>query len=269
MKIVGAIFLNSYLLFLLGLALHLSHLASLSAKPSPLAAPITYPPPPEFAEISPTQARKAAFFSYFSGIIDDENNKILAQRRRLLATRAKLIQSDALGADETEMIETLSTSYGVSVVEDKNRQLDELLIRVDAVPRSLALAQAANESAWGTSRFAIDGHNYFGQWCFTRGCGLVPHNRRADAVHEVRLFSSPADSVKAYLHNINTHRAYAELRTIRAQASAAKIHPSGSLLANGLLNYSERGAEYVREIKAMIAVNGLETTEEGQQLGTR
>ena len=133
--------------------------------------------------------------------------------------------------------------------------IQELLLRVDEIPTSLVLAQAANESAWGTSRFAQDGHNYFGQWCFKQGCGITPSNRAPGATHEVKRFNTPMDSVHAYFININTHRAYKTLREIRASAEKPV---SGVLLADGLLNYSERKQAYIDELKSMIISNNLE-----------
>ena len=120
-----------------------------------------------------------------------------------------------------------------------------------------ALAQAANESAWGTSRFATKGNNLFGQWCFSKGCGLVPRGRVEGASHEVAKFSSPFRSVRAYIQNLNRHPTYQELRDIRQEDRRGKDPLSGVDMAAGLLGYSERGQEYVDEIRAMIHYNNL------------
>ncbi|SMF60987.1 Uncharacterized FlgJ-related protein [Alteromonadaceae bacterium Bs31] len=122
----------------------------------------------------------------------------------------------------------------------------------------MALAQAANESSWGRSRFAIEGHNYFGQWCFKSACGFVPKHRPSEAKHEVRRFSSTRQSVAAYLFNINSHEAYKNLRQLRADLRSSKQPLSGIALAQGLGKYSERGDEYITELREMIRVNGLE-----------
>jgi len=123
---------------------------------------------------------------------------------------------------------------------------------------SLALAQAANESAWGTSRFAREGNNYFGQWCFEPGCGLVPENRASGKTHEVARFSSPAESVKAYIENLNSNSAYEALRSQRAKQGESSSPIGGMALSNGLLNYSERGQDYVHDIQGLIQNNQLE-----------
>jgi Bax protein len=129
------------------------------------------------------------------------------------------------------------------------------LARVDTVPLSLVLAQAANESSWGQSRFAQEGNNLFGEWCFREGCGIVPEQRSAGKSHEVAAFDSVNASVRSYLHNLNTGRAYAALRKLRQQARAAGEAPKAMVLASGLARYSERGLAYVHEIKAMIRSN--------------
>ena len=134
-------------------------------------------------------------------------------------------------------------------------QIDQLLARIDVVPSSLILVQAANESAWGTSRFARIGLNFFGIWCYKKGCGMVPNGRNDDATHEVQSFKSVDDAVQRYLHNINTNNAYIVFRTIRSQLREQDQPLSPEILATGLLPYSERGAEYVLEITKMIRHN--------------
>ena len=135
--------------------------------------------------------------------------------------------------------------------------IDELLVRVDIIPVSLALAQAANESAWGTSRFAREGNNIFGQWCFDEGCGLVPGQRADDASHEVRSFSSVEASVRAYFRNLNTNPTYEYLRELRAQMRMKGKPLDSRALAQGLLRYSERGHVYISELYDIIRVNDL------------
>jgi Bax protein len=128
----------------------------------------------------------------------------------------------------------------------------QLLSRVDVLPISMILAQAINESAWGRSRFARLGHNYFGQWCFQAGCGIVPRHRPAGATYEVKRFRSPEASVASYLYNINTNRAYQHLRQIRAR-QRAQGQPLNSLqLIEGLKHYSQLGDRYTRILGDVI-----------------
>ena len=127
---------------------------------------------------------------------------------------------------------------------------------------SLVLAQAANESGWGTSRFAGEGNALFGQWSFG-GSGMLPEAQRESlGDYRVAAFESPLLSVIAYMRNLNTHRSYARLRALRAAARVAGDTPRGMELAAGLDRYSERGQEYVDEIRSMIEYNGLEDTDD-------
>lgn len=201
---------------------------------------------PDFKEITSISERKQAFFEFFRPLIEAENAKILALR-------------DALQHHPKQaLVAKLASQYNVMLDNPRSEDdIKNLLAHVDIVPASLALAQAAMESAWGTSRFATEGNNYFGQWCYTKGCGLVPTQRNAGATHEVQAFVSPANSVAAYMRNINRHNSYRTLRTLRAKARTSQQPIYGCTLANGLGNYSERGQAYVDEIKQMIRINGL------------
>jgi len=119
----------------------------------------------------------------------------------------------------------------------------------------LVLVQAANESAWGTSRFARIGLNFFGIWCYKKGCGMVPKGRDKGLKHEVAAFDSVEQAVSHYLLNINTNAAYVVFRTIRAQLHQQNQPLSAQILATGLLPYSQRGTDYVLEISDMIRHN--------------
>ena len=119
---------------------------------------------------------------------------------------------------EMRFLSTLSEKYELDTDDLLDPDFLALLLRrVDKIPASLALAQAANESAWGASRFAQDGKNFFGQWCYKDGCGIVPRRRVEGATYEVRSFESVMDSVESYIHNLNTFPNYQMLRRIRQQ----------------------------------------------------
>jgi len=157
----------------------------------------------------------------------------------------------------------LAKKYKVKEIDGTKQTLlsaeskDKLLKRIDAVPVSLILAQSANESAWGTSRFARQANNFFGIWCFSKGCGITPLQRDEGLVHEVAKFDTVQDGVNYYIRMINTHSAYRTLRQIRATQREKGEVLSGTKLADGLIKYSERGEAYVQEIKAMIRTNKL------------
>lgn len=217
-----------------------------------------YGAPPDFAALTQVNEKKDAFFGYFAPIIHDENERVLQQRETILAIAERFKQNGKISKKDSKTLEKYSKIYRVDETEDREKQIEQLLNKVYLVPASLGLAQAANESAWGTSRFATLGNNYFGQWCFTKNCGMVPNARNTGASHEVRVFKSPAASVRAYILNINSHPAYEKLRHIRADLVSKGEFPSGIKLAEGLEKYSERGDHYIEELRAMIRVNDLQ-----------
>lgn len=209
---------------------------------------------PAFEEIGSTERRKRLFFAYLYWHVHHANNESQADRRRILRLRKQHV----LESHEIHWLDKLAARYELGQWDwSQAESWRRLLKRVDVVPPALALAQAANESGWGRSRFAREGHNYFGQWCFSPGCGIVPEARAQAASHEVARFASPANSVRAYLHNINTHFAYRQLRELRAQIRDRKGLLTGERLAAGLEGYSARGMAYVHEIKSMIKQNRL------------
>ena len=217
---------------------------------------LLWPSAPNFSKFAAGDERKQAFLDYFAPLIKATNAEILKDRETAIALRER---STGLGFFDRRSMHRLAEDYAMQEFDEANAQhWTELLKRVNTIPPSLALAQAANESAWGTSRFAREGNNYFGQWCFQPGCGLVPKSRTVGKTHEVAKFSSPAESVEAYIDNLNRNSAYENLRSLRAQRAEKSDSYSGIELANGLLNYSERGQEYVVEIQNMIRTNQLE-----------
>jgi Bax protein len=210
---------------------------------------------PDFREAPAGRERKAAFFGYFLPIIEEQNREILNTRQKLTDWYLNRDEISSLHADEINTIATRYRIHDFDIENDKSWQ--KLLRRVDVVPPSLALAQAANESAWGTSRFARQANNFYGQWCFKKGCGLVPKKRDAGKTHEVAAFDSPQESVKMYIRNLNSNSAYEPLRDARSQLRQLNQPVTGHALAAGLNRYSERGLEYVIELRSMIEYNKL------------
>lgn len=207
--------------------------------------------PPEFAQAPAGSERKEMFFDYFAPIVNEVNDDI-AQDRAVVVAQC---QADPASTDE---LSNLAEKYRIKEDDLQQRTLCEVLLnRVDEVPASLALAQGANESAWGTARFAQQGNNFFGQWCFKKGCGIVPKGRGEGQIHEVASFRSPADSVRSYMMNLNTHDAYKPLRKIRRTLRNKDKDITGIALSHGLNKYSERGEEYGEELRDMIRYNKL------------
>src|SRR5690554_3350764 len=209
---------------------------------------------PDFSNYQDTIEKKAAFFSFLYPRIELANNRILLEREYLQSLSGK----DELADDELEWLERQADRLRVEAKNGSPKQFEQLTEKLDVIPPSLIMAQAANESAWGTSRFATEGNNLFGQWCFTQGCGLVPMSRVDGASHEVAKFESPYQSVRSYIQNLNRHPTYQPLRDIRLQDRQAEKPLSGWHLAEGLLGYSERGEDYIKEIRSMIRYNNLE-----------
>jgi len=214
---------------------------------------------PDLRNEKDVKTKKRKFFNALRPMVIEENKRIEQQRNSLL----QLQQIKSRSAAEEKQIDALLDRYRLERGKDGIVPWTGLLKRVDTVPMELVLSQAANESAWGTSRFAREANNLFGQWCFTKGCGLVPSRRNPGTTHEVAAFKSPQLSVRSYLNNLNTGRVYADLRTIRAKKRAAGQTATAYDLAGGLTKYSERGQEYVKEIRAMIKYNGKYMRGEG------
>jgi Bax protein len=208
---------------------------------------------PDFSQYRDTTDKKAAFFSFLYPRIVLANSRILIERDYL----DSLSKKSKLTTREKNWLVAQADRLRVDADLGSAEQFALLHKRLDVIPPSLILAQAANESAWGTSRFAVKGNNLFGQWCFSRGCGLVPQSRSEGAVHEVAKFSSPYRSVRAYIQNLNRHPTYRLVRDIRINDRRSNTPLSGLDMAEGLLGYSERGEDYVQEIKAMIHYNNL------------
>ncbi|MCP5207469.1 MAG: glucosaminidase domain-containing protein [Hahellaceae bacterium] len=218
-------------------------------------AKIAFAPLPNFKSVKDIQQRKQRFFDYLLPMVLEANKAITAERKQVI----KLAEKDDLTDTDILWLEKKSKKYDVSLDLIPEQQINALLRRVDIIPPSLVLAQAANESAWGTSRFARTGNNLFGQWCYSKGCGIVPRHRNKNSKHEVQKFASVYDSVKSYMLNINSNVAYTGVRKIRRDLRKNDATISGSKLANGLIRYSERKEAYVKEIKHMIQLNQLYT----------
>ena len=223
-------------------------------KPEQEEAPVEIQDIPDFASILDVQKKKDTFFAFIKKLVDMENKDLAKTRSWLRSIQDK----PELNSEEESRLLELVNRYRVDEQMATNEQLfDELLLKVDEIPVSLALVQAANESAWGTSRFALDGNNYFGQWCFSAGCGLVPERRPEGARYEVRKFESPLHSVRSYMHNLNSSHHYESMREMRMKRREMGEPVTGAILAQGLYAYSIRGVEYVDELVKMIEGNDL------------
>mgnify|MGYP003676228495 FL=1 len=213
---------------------------------------------PDFASISDIEEKKQQFFDFFQDYVRYENDLISETRIRLLDYAELVDDGVPLSVLERGWVVELAQAYEVETQLASDRDLvDELLLRVDVIPASLVLAQAANESAWGTSRFALEGNNIFGQWCFEEGCGIVPNRRVQGATHEVKSFDSIKASIEGYFRNINTHHLYVDFRAERARLRQLGHRLDPIALVEGLERYSQRGENYIDEVQTLIQQNDL------------
>jgi Bax protein len=214
-------------------------------------------PVPNFAGFSNVIEKKRAFFAYLQPEIQRQNEIILKEREMVLALQKVMLQQQNFNQHQQEVFNNLIKKY--QFTGDKILSLEQtfkmLIRRVDTIPVALVLVQAANESGWGASRFAQEGYNFFGLWCFKKGCGFVPKQRNDNAVHEVAKFRDLSHAVMTYTRNLNRHYAYKDLRMIRQNLRQADKPVSAKALAAGLSSYSERGQAYIDELLSMLRVN--------------
>lgn len=222
--------------------------------PAPSPAPVI----PEFSAITDVKVKKQTFFDFMLPMVRAANNQVWIERQKLLALQDQANSEAPLSDADAALLTELAGRYRVKKdTLSTTETINQLLVKVDTIPASLVLAQSANESGWGTARFARNGNNFFGIWCFSADCGLVPKQRDEGAKHEVARFSSVQAGVHYYVRLLNSHPAYDPLREIRAELRVQGQAVSGRALAEGLLNYSERREAYVEELRAMIRVNRL------------
>ncbi len=253
----------NHLVYLLFSAIAVAFLTPLNIEtPKPKPLPVSVEPQidldqplPDFGKIRDITEKKNAFFSFLEPLVSYSNQQILKDREFVLTMQAK----PKLGPKEKSKLTGLANRYRVSTVNGFDKNFYNLMLkRVDTIPPALALAQAANESAWGTSRFARLGNNLYGEWCFRKGCGIKPSQRAADASHEVAKFDRIYDSIQSYMLNLNRHDYYQDFRTVREELRNSASPLSAIALTEGLQRYSSRGNEYIAELQSMIRINKLE-----------
>mgnify|MGYP000090654813 CR=1 FL=1 len=211
---------------------------------------------PDFTKYTNVEEKKKAFFDFLRPIVRKENHAVLKQRALVLLKWKRFQQGQKLSETEIARLNGFAEKYRVEAAYDQGEKFfRQLLIHMDKIPVSLALIQAAKESGWGTSYFAREGNNLFGHWCFETGCGIIPRQRPAGATYEVRAFDNVAESVRAYIRNLNSHPAYRELRIQRYRMRLAGKQPDAHLMAGGLEKYSGIGMKYVDTVRQMIRGN--------------
>ena len=203
--------------------------------------------PKDLDRLKSTKTKKDTFIKIVMPLILDENNKILENRKKLF----KILGKSTNSMGEKRWLKRRFKEYGI-----KKGDITQLKVRMDIIPPSIAIAQAAIESGWGTSRFALEGNAMFGQWTWSKN-GIEPTDKSENQDHKILKFSMLRSSVKAYKNNLNTHRGYREFREKRAELRKNNKKISGLKLVNYLHNYAATGKEYTKILKKIIEQNRL------------
>ena len=203
--------------------------------------------PKEIGKIENTKKRKDLFIQIILPLVIDENNSIKLDRIKLFS----ILNKSKNTKTEQEWLNIKFKQYGVV-----NKDLSTLKIRMDEVPVSMAIAQAAKETGWGTSRFAQEGNALFGQWTWS-GEGIKPADAEDDSTHKVMRFKVLQASVKAYQRNLNTHSSYKDFRSARAELRDEGKELDSMILTEYLDKYAETGKEYVKILQQIIRQNDL------------
>ncbi|USG61197.1 glucosaminidase domain-containing protein [Sneathiella marina] len=221
--------------------------------------------PVDILDIQDVEKRKQVFISVVLPLILNNNEKTLSQRDRLMSLISARKSGQTLLAADENWLQNLATRY-----REDPYQLDSLLLKVDAIPVSMALAQAVEESGWGTSRFAREGNALFGQRVWGQGKGIVPAQRAEGETYEVRAFDTLSESISSYSHNLNVHPSYEMFRTERARRSGEPDNPlNGYKLTETLTTYSERGQDYINALQNLIQANRFDQLENAQLVRER
>ena len=203
--------------------------------------------PRDLDALQSTKLKKETFIKIVLPLIVAENERILADREKLLILKDKKFTTDL----EKQWIRQKLLEYKV-----KKGDLKELVARMDIIPTSIALAQAAKESGWGTSRFALEGNAIFGQWTWS-GQGIAPLDRESNKNHKILKFPILRASVKAYQNNLNTHKSYSKFRQKRLTLRDKNKKIKGLELTETLNNYAQTGSEYTKKLNQIIKQNRL------------
>jgi Bax protein len=189
-------------------------------------------------------------------LIITENNKIIETKKRIKKINDGTF--DYISRDEALWLKKQYVNYKV-----KSHHIDELLIKVDIIPVSIALAQAAIESGWGTSRFVTEGNALFGQWSWFKGSGIVPEKRDTNETYEIKSFENLRQSVSAYMKNLNSHNNYSEFRVVRNNYRINNNEINSLNLLNFLSNYAEN-IEYSKILEKIIEKNNLQEFDQAE-----
>mgnify|MGYP001225259243 FL=1 len=218
--------------------------------------PILSSLPSDFDQLQDVKLKKKLFYLITLPIIHESNRLILEDREMVINIEKKFLRADL---NENEVNETvrIAVKYKLDYSTIDLKLFRDLKQRINIIPVSLALAQAIVESGWGQSRFALEGNALYGQWTTNEQKGIIPEDRDEDKTHAVRKFENLKQSVQAYMHNINTHRAYYSFRVVRRIAERVQYTDPISAKVKFLAAYAEIGQEYVDKLELIIESNKL------------
>ena len=214
--------------------------------------------PYELKEIQNVKKRKELFIQIVLPLILEENNKILLDRKKLFA----ILNKNNNSKSDNDWLNKKFKQYGIT-----KKDIPTLKRRMDIIPVSMAIAQAAKETGWGTSRFALEGNALFGQWTYTDK-GIKPAAAEAGTKHKVMMFNVLKSSVRAYARNLNTHKSYRKMRYVRAIQRDNNGKLNSLELVDFLDNYAETGKEYTIILKKIIEQNSLTDFDDAKMLPT-
>ena len=218
--------------------------------------PILEKLPSDFNELQDVTTKKKLFYLITLPIIFQTNSLILDDRKMIVNIEKKFSRTN-LNENETNEVIRLSKKYKLDYSEINLKLFKQLKQRINIIPISLALGQAIIESGWGQSRFALEGNALYGQWTTNEQRGIIPEERDEDKSHAVLKFDNLEESVKAYMHNINTHGAYYSFRVVRRIAERVQYTDPISAKVKFLAAYAEIGDKYVDKLELIIESNKL------------
>ncbi|MRJ02550.1 MAG: mannosyl-glycoprotein endo-beta-N-acetylglucosamidase [Epsilonproteobacteria bacterium] len=208
--------------------------------------------PDWYYKIKSVKVQKKAFFDILRPLVEEENQKILEERAFVKEVFQEMESKPIIEDEKLVRLAQIAKKYRIKDIYNES----EYMMKVDSLPVSLVLAQAALESGWGKSRFARQANNLFGEWTWGKK-GLIPKRRDPGKRHKIKIFDSLRDSIASYMLNLNRHRAYREFRVARYVAKKTRRSFSGLEAATTMKRYSGIGRRYTRLVSSIIKRNRL------------
>ncbi len=232
--------------------------------------------PSDLDQVAEVEHRKALFLGAVLPVVLAVNEQLVREHDVVARLAKKTRAGETLNLREKFDLQRLAKTFEIIDQDDTQNAtelgdasiVEELMLRVAPIPVSLALAQAAEESAWGLSRFAVEGNALYGQWVWNDDVGIIPKGRRTGQGHSIQAFADIYESTASYAHNLNTHLAYKRFRRMRAYMITASGYMDSVSLAGALTRYSGRGQAYVESLRTLMRANELSMLDRAKLTGT-